>query len=42
MNPLFPAIAKSHVTLGVGYTLSKASSLDFSYVSVPKSSGVLE
>jgi len=39
MNPLFPAIAKSHVTLGVGYTLSKASSLDFSYVSVPKSSG---
>jgi len=36
MNPLFPAIAKSHVTLGVGYALSNVSSVDFSYVYVPK------
>jgi long-chain fatty acid transport protein len=36
MNPLFPAIAKNHVTLGVGYVVSKASSVDFSYVYVPK------
>ena len=36
MNPLFPAIAKSHVTLGAGYAISKASSVDFSYVYVPK------
>jgi len=36
MNPLFPAIAKSHVTLGAGYVISKASSVDFSYVYVPK------
>lgn len=36
MNPLFPAIAKNHVTLGVGYAVSKASSVDFSYVYVPK------
>lgn len=36
MNPLFPAIAKNHVTLGAGYAVSKASSVDFSYVYVPK------
>lgn len=36
MNPLFPAIAKNHVTLGAGYVISKASSVDFSYVYVPK------
>lgn len=36
MNPLFPAIAKNHVTLGVGYNVSQASSVDFSYVYVPK------
>jgi long-chain fatty acid transport protein len=32
LNPLFPAIAKSHLTLGAGYAISKASSVDFSYV----------
>lgn len=36
MNPLFPAIAKNHVTLGVGYAVSKASNVDFAYVYVPK------
>jgi long-chain fatty acid transport protein len=36
MNPLFPAIAKNHVTLGAGYGFNKASSVDFSYVYVPK------
>lgn len=35
MNPLFPAIAKNHLTLGAGYVFSKASSVDFSYVYVP-------
>lgn len=35
MNPLFPAIAKNHVTLGVGYAVSNASNVDFSYVYVP-------
>ena len=38
MNPLFPAIAKNHATLGAGYVISKASSVDFSYVYVPKTS----
>ncbi len=38
MNPLFPAIAKNHLTLGVGYAVSKASSVDFDYAYVPKSS----
>jgi len=36
MNPLFPAIAKDHVTLGAGYAFGKSSSVDFSYVYVPK------
>jgi long-chain fatty acid transport protein len=36
MNPLFPAIAKNHVTAGLGYAVSKASTVDFSYVYVPK------
>lgn len=36
MNPLFPAIAKNHVTFGAGYAVSKASSVDFDYVYVPK------
>lgn len=39
MNPLFPAIATNHLTLGVGYTVSEASSIDFSYVYVPKVTG---
>lgn len=36
MNPLFPAIAKNHLTLGAGYAVSNASNLDFAYVYVPK------
>jgi long-chain fatty acid transport protein len=36
MNPLFPAIAKNHVTLGAGYAVTKQSTVDFSYVYVPK------
>jgi long-chain fatty acid transport protein len=39
MNPLFPAIAKNHVTLGAGYAFSDVSSVDFSYVYVPKVTG---
>jgi long-chain fatty acid transport protein len=35
MNPLFPAIAKNHVTLGTGYAVTKQSTVDFSYVYVP-------
>ena len=35
MNPLFPAIAKNHLTLGAGYAFNKESTLDFSYVYVP-------
>ncbi len=36
MNPLFPAIAKNHITLGAGYAVSKTSNVDFSYAYVPK------
>jgi long-chain fatty acid transport protein len=36
MNPLFPAIAKNHLTLGAGYAVSNASNVDFAYVYVPK------
>ncbi len=36
MNPLFPAIAKNHLTLGSGYAVTKQSTVDFSYVYVPK------
>jgi long-chain fatty acid transport protein len=36
MNPLFPAIAKNHLALGAGFAVSPASSMDFSYVYVPK------
>ena len=32
MNPLFPAIGQNHVSLGAGYVISSASSVDFSYV----------
>jgi long-chain fatty acid transport protein len=35
MNPLFPAIAKNHLTLGMGYAINKQSAVDFSYVYVP-------
>ena len=36
MNPLFPAIAKSHVTGGFGYAFSKASTFDMSLVLTQK------
>ncbi len=35
MNPLFPAIIKNHVTLGVGYAVSDASNINFSLVYAP-------
>ena len=31
MNPLFPAIIEDHVSVGVGYNLSDASEINFSY-----------
>jgi long-chain fatty acid transport protein len=36
MNPLFPAIEKSHYTTGVGYAFSKASDVNFSLQYAPK------
>lgn len=36
VNYLFPAIVKNHVTLGFGYNLSKASSIDFSFAYAPE------
>ena len=36
MNPLFPAIEKNHVTLGAGYMISKASSVDASFTYAPE------
>ena len=36
MNPLFPAIEKSHVTLGAGYMFTKASSVDASFTYAPE------
>jgi long-chain fatty acid transport protein len=36
MNPLFPAIAKSHVTMGAGYAISKSSTLNFDYAYMNK------
>jgi long-chain fatty acid transport protein len=36
VSPLFPAITKLHIMGGVGYRMSKAASLDFSLVYVPK------
>ncbi len=36
MKPLFPAIAKNHYSLGLGYAFSRQSSVDLSYVYVPK------
>ena len=35
MNPLFPAIVKNHLMGGVGYTMSKVSSVDFSLTYAP-------
>ncbi len=36
MNPLFPAIETNHVTLGAGYMISKASSVDASFAYAPE------
>jgi len=36
LNPLFPAIIKDHYMVGVGYMLSKASSIDASYTYAPE------
>lgn len=36
MNPLFPAIEKSHVTIGAGYMITKASSVDASFTYAPE------
>jgi long-chain fatty acid transport protein len=36
MNPLFPATVKDHYAFGLGYELSKASSMDFAYTYAPK------
>lgn len=36
MNPLFPATIKNHYTFGLGYAMSKASSVDFALVHAPK------
>lgn len=38
MNPLFPAIGKNHLTAGVGYAISKSSSIDASFVYMQKMS----
>jgi long-chain fatty acid transport protein len=36
MNPLFPAIVKNHYMGGIGYAVSKASSVDFSFTYAPE------
>jgi long-chain fatty acid transport protein len=36
LNPLFPAIEKSHITFGGGYMISKASSVDASFTYAPE------
>lgn len=36
MNPLFPAIIKNHYMGGVGYAISTASSVDFSFTYAPE------
>jgi long-chain fatty acid transport protein len=36
MNPLFPAIEKNHVTVGAGYMITKASSVDASFTYAPE------
>jgi long-chain fatty acid transport protein len=36
LNALFPAIEKTHITLGAGYMISKASSVDASYTYAPE------
>ncbi len=36
LNALFPAIEKTHVTIGAGYMISKASSVDASFTYAPE------
>jgi long-chain fatty acid transport protein len=36
MNPLFPATEESHITLGTGYLITTASSVDFSFTYAPE------
>ncbi len=36
LNALFPAIEKTHITLGAGYMISKASSVDASFTYAPE------
>jgi long-chain fatty acid transport protein len=36
LNSLFPAIEKTHVTVGAGYMISKASSVDASFTYAPE------
>ncbi len=36
VNPLFPAIEKDHYTIGAGYMISKAASVDASYAYAPE------
>lgn len=36
MNPLFPAIIEDHIALGMGYTISKQSTVDVSLVIAPE------
>lgn len=36
LNYLFPATEKNHFTLGAGYAISKASSIDFSFAYAPE------
>ena len=36
LNYLFPAIEESHVTLGAGYMIDKASAIDFSFTYAPE------
>lgn len=36
LNYLFPAIIRNHVTAGLGYAFSKASTLDFAYSHAPE------
>ena len=39
LNPLFPAIIENHFTFGLGYNLSEASEINFSYT---KSEGIIQ
>ena len=40
LNALFPAIEENHLTLGAGYMISKASSVDASFTYAPRVSAV--